>query len=108
MNENRETTAAVASDWTFLSNHAHVLLCLARDPDAPMREVATLVGITERAVQRIVGDLEDAGYLVRDRQGRRNHYEICKGQFLRHPIERHVTISSMLELILGDDGAHEP
>jgi DNA-binding IscR family transcriptional regulator len=102
MNENNETTASQEHEWTFLSNHAHVLLCLARDPNATMREVAALVGITERAVQRIVGDLEAAGYLVRDRQGRRNHYEICTGLLLRHPVERHVTISSLIELVVGD------
>lgn len=104
MNENNETPAAQEADWTFLSNHAHVLLCLARNPNALMREVASLVGITERAVQRIVGDLEAAGYLTRDRQGRRNHYDIRTDLLLRHPVERHVTISSLIELVVGDDG----
>jgi DNA-binding MarR family transcriptional regulator len=63
-------------DWTFLTNHSHVLICLATDPDALMRDVAVTVGITERAVQKIVSDLEDGGYLVRERDGRRNHYRV--------------------------------
>jgi predicted transcriptional regulator len=65
--------------WTFLSNHAHVLVCLARDPDARMREVAARVGITERAVQRIIGQLESLGVIAKIREGRRNHYEIDFG-----------------------------
>ena len=62
--------------WTFLTNHAHVLLCIAKEPEARMRDVATLVGITERAVQRIVADLEEAGYIARIRHGRRNRYKV--------------------------------
>jgi DNA-binding transcriptional ArsR family regulator len=103
MTDRRETPNEAG--WTFLSNHAHVLLCLARNPNVLMREVADAVGITERAVQHIVADLEAAGYLTRDRQGRRNHYEIRTDLLLRHPVERHVTISSLIELVLGDDVA---
>lgn len=64
------------ASWGFLTNHAYVLLCLRREPDARMREVAARVGITERAVQRIVAELEREGYLVRSRDGRRNRYEV--------------------------------
>ena len=64
------------SDWTFLTNHASVLLSLAADPNQRLRDVAAAVGITERAVQRIVADLEEAGYLTRTRVGRRNRYEL--------------------------------
>lgn len=84
--------------WTFLTNHAHVLLCIAREPEVRMRDVAQLVGITERAVQRIVADLEEAGYLERSRHGRRNRYEVRTDLPLRHPIERHERVASLIAL----------
>ena len=84
--------------WTFLTNHAHVLICLAQEPHARMRDVADAVGITERAVQRIIADLERGGYLERNRDGRRNHYEINKDLPLRHPVERHQPVSALLTL----------
>jgi DNA-binding MarR family transcriptional regulator len=83
-------------DWTFLTNHAHVLLCLADDHDILLRDVAVKVGITERAVQLIVADLEHAGYITRTRVGRRNHYALKKGGRLRHPLEAHRTIEVLL------------
>ena len=89
--------------WTFLTNHAHVLLCIAREPEVRMRDVAQLVGITERAVQRIVAELEEAGYLERIRQGRRNRYQVRTDLPLRHPIERHERVSSLIDLVLGED-----
>ncbi len=92
--------AVSAGDWTFLTNHAHVLLCIAREPEVRMRDVAQQVGITERAVQRIVSDLEQAGYLHRSREGRRNRYEVRTELPLRHPIERHERVSSLLSLVL--------
>lgn len=85
--------------WTFLTNHAHVLLCLARDPEARLREVAAEVGVTERAVQRIVAELEEAGYLERAREGRRNHYVVRPDLPLRHPIEQHRTVASLISLV---------
>ena len=92
--------ARVGSDWTFLSNHAHVLLCIAQAPEILLREVAQRVGITERAVQRIVADLEHGGYLSRARSGRRNHYEVHAEQPLRHPVESHRDVRALLELVL--------
>jgi len=92
--------AIPAGDWTFLTNHAHVLLCIAREPEVRMRDVAQQVGITERAVQRIVSDLEQAGYLHRSREGRRNRYEVQTELPLRHPIERHERVSSLISLVL--------
>lgn len=87
--------------WTFLTNHGHVLLALARDPQARLRDVAAVVGITERAVQSIVGDLEAAGYLSREREGRRNRYRInAAGQF-RHPAERDQSVGDLLALFVG-------
>lgn len=105
MAQKKPNAAGTEADWTFLSNHAHVLLCIARNPTLRMRDVAELVGITERAVQRIVADLESAGYITRNRQGRRNHYEVATELLLRHPIESHVTIASLIALIVGDEGS---
>jgi DNA-binding IclR family transcriptional regulator len=86
-----------AADWTFLTNHAHVLLCIAADPLARLRDLAERVGITERAVQRIVADLEAAGYLEHEREGRRNVYRVRAQMPLRHPVERHRKVAVLLE-----------
>ena len=85
--------------WTFLSNHSHVLICLARDPLLRLREVADSVGITERAVQRIVADLEEAGVITRTRDGRRNHYTIHQELPLRHPVEAGCTVANLLDMV---------
>jgi len=89
---------AYPETWTFLTNHSHVLICLAEEPDIRLRDVAGRVGITERAVQRIVTDLEEAGVLVRSREGRRNHYEIAPEVSLRHAVEAHNTVEDLLRL----------
>lgn len=86
-------------EWTFLSNHAHVLLCLSRDPEVLMREVAELVGVTERAVQRIVAELEAAGFVEREKDGRRNRYRVDRRRHLRHPLEAHRRVDALLGLI---------
>jgi predicted transcriptional regulator len=93
-------TATAARHWTFLSNHAHVLVCLALDPHARLRDVAAEVGITERAVQGIVGDLEHAGVILRERQGRRNTYRLHLDAPLRHPLEAHRSIRALLAMVL--------
>jgi predicted transcriptional regulator len=85
-----------------LTNHAHVLLCLSREPEVRMRDIANLVGITERAVQRIVADLEAAGHIARVRRGRRNHYEVRSELPLRHPIEKHVRISALIDFVAAE------
>ena len=87
------------SRWTFFTNHTHVLVLLYEDPTLVLREVAQRVGITERAVQRIVHELEGAGFLKKERVGRQNRYTINVGKSLRHPIESHCTIESLLSLI---------
>lgn len=87
--------------WTFLSNHAHVLICLAQDPETRLRDVATRVGITERAVQKIVMELEEAGVVTRQKEGRRNHYTLHTDRPLRHPIESHRSIRHLLDAVLG-------
>lgn len=86
--------------WTFLSNHAHVLLLIAKDPEIRLRDVAENVGITERAVQRIVADLEADRYLERERTGRRNRYQVHRDMPLRHPIEAHRRIGNLIELVV--------
>ena len=93
------TISGAGSGWTFLTNHSHVLLCIVDDPDIRLRDVAEKVGITERAVQRIVAELEDAGYLADQRQGRRNHYEIDTSRPLRHPLEEHLEIGRLLRVL---------
>jgi DNA-binding Lrp family transcriptional regulator len=87
------------STWTFLTNHAHVLLCLADDPEIRLRDVAERVGITERAVQRIVADLEQEGYITRFRSGRCNAYEVHRERPLRHEIEAHQSVSQLIDLV---------
>lgn len=87
--------------WTFLTNHAHVLLCVARDPEARIRDLAAAVGITERAVQRILTELEEAGYLQRERDGRRNRYTVRGNLPLRHPLEGHCAIGALIKLVNG-------
>lgn len=94
----------VGAPWTYLTNHAHVLILLARDPNATMREVADSVGITERAVQRIVAELEENKVLKRSRSGRRNVYAVNTRLALRHPVESHCTVADLLELVNGSLG----
>lgn len=115
MNERREAVDPVGlrpvraaaregSGWTFLTNHAHVLFCIAEDPQVRLRDVALRVGITERAVQRIVADLDGAGYLGITKEGRRNRYRVRFDQPLRHPIERHRNVKDLIELVVGEQG----
>lgn len=82
--------------WTFLTNHAHVLLCVSENPNVRLRDIAEMVGITERAAQRIVTELEDAGYLERVREGRRNSYLLNTAMPLRHPLDSEHRISELL------------
>lgn len=89
------------SRWTFLTNHSHVLILLHAEPELVLREVATRVGITERAVQRVVQDLEEGGFIRRERVGRHNRYEVLPDVPLRHPIESHRNIGDLLKLISG-------
>jgi DNA-binding MarR family transcriptional regulator len=96
--QNLAGSAETPHGWTFLTNHSHVLVCLHRDPTIRLRDVAEMVGITERAVQRIVQDLEQAGVITRHREGRRNVYEINARAHLRHPVEGHRTVADLLDL----------
>jgi DNA-binding IclR family transcriptional regulator len=89
------------SGWTFLTNHAHVLVCLSAEPDLRVRDVAQRVGITERAVQKILAELEEGGVLTKEKEGRRNHYQIHRAIPLRHPVESHRNVGHLLRSILG-------
>ena len=82
--------------WTFLTNHAHVLLCVSENPHVRLRDIAEMVGITERAAQRIVTELEEAGYLERVREGRRNTYLLNTAMPLRHPLDSDLRIGDLL------------
>lgn len=83
------------ASWTFLTNHAHVLLCLNRDPDARLADIADKVGIRERAAQKIVSDLVEEGYVERKRVGRRNHYTVHLNRPLRHSLESHRMVEDL-------------
>ncbi|MCY7288512.1 MAG: winged helix-turn-helix domain-containing protein [Cryobacterium sp.] len=82
--------------WTFLTNHAHVLLCVSENSNVRLRDIADMVGITERAAQRIVTELEEAGYLERVREGRRNSYLLNTSMPLRHPLDSDHRIGELL------------
>lgn len=95
------TYSGGVSEWTFLTNHAHVLVCLSDDESLRVRDIAEQVGITERAVVRILGELVDAGYLEKFRDGRRNTYRILRDQPLRHPLESAHTVGDLLNSVAG-------
>ena len=88
--------------WTFLTNHAHVLVAVARRPDARVHDIATTVGITDRAALLILQDLEDAGYLHRTRVGRRNHYTLHRHRPFRHPASSGHEVDDLLAIFTGD------
>ena len=90
------------AELSFLTNHAHVLLCVARDPGARLRDIAQCVGVTERTAHRLVSELEEAGYLTRQRLGRRSFYEIHPEIPLHHPLERDHDVGEVLAVLLGD------
>lgn len=94
-------TKESSHSWTFLSNHAHVLVCLHRDSHARIRDIAEAVGITERAVHLILSDLESEGIVERVREGRRNRYRLHTGAPLRHPLEERRTVRELLRMVEG-------
>ena len=93
--------------WHFLSNHTQVLLCIARDPDIRLRDIAQVVGITERAAGRIVTDLTESGYVERERHGRRLRYTINRQIAMRHPAQTNREIGELLDLLARVDSAPE-
>ena len=93
------TSKMTTTSWTFLTNHAHVLLCLAQNLSERIRDIAAEVGITDRAVQRIIVELEADGYLERIRDGRRNVYKVFSRKPLRHSVEKHRQVHDLIKLI---------
>lgn len=100
IDEAPKTEESAAAAWTFLTNHAHVLIRIAMDPRILVRTLAEEVGIRERAVLRIIGELEAAGYLTHSREGRRNVYAVRLAKPLRHPIERHKTVGALIDAVM--------
>ncbi|MGI5281911.1 helix-turn-helix transcriptional regulator [Nonomuraea polychroma] len=91
------------STWTFLTHHARVLVEIARNPEARLRDVADSIGITERAVQGIVSDLHQAGYVNRERIGRRNHYTLNLDQHFRYPTEAGLPVRALIDIFTQHD-----
>ena len=91
--------AAAPPPWDLLTNHAHVLLCVAHDPGIRVRDIADAVGITERAAHRILSELVDQGYVLRERDGRRNRYEVRHELPLPHPLLQERQVGELLELL---------
>jgi predicted DNA-binding transcriptional regulator len=98
-----QPSEGAGTHWTFLTNHSHVLVLLSRNPSLVLREVALQVGLTERAVQRIIADLESGGIIEREKVGRQNHYVIRTDQPLRHVVSSRRTVGELLDLINGAD-----
>ena len=94
-----ESSKTTSGTWTFFTNHAHVMILLAQYPEMVLREVAIKVGITERAVQKIVADLEETSFIKKERVGRSNRYKLLLNKPLRHPIEAHKTAKEVISLI---------
>lgn len=92
-------TQHAVPDWTFLTNHAQVLVCIARDPGIRLRDIGERVGITERAAHRIVGELADAGYITRERTGRRNRYTVNAHSPLPDPVARERNVGELLAIL---------
>jgi predicted transcriptional regulator len=88
------------ADWNLLTNHANVLLCVTEEPDIRLRELAVKVSISERAVKRIVADLEEAGFISRERQGRRNHYLVHSDVTISGPMTRGLQLGALLSALL--------
>jgi hypothetical protein len=98
--QQRSVTPA-AGRWDFLTNHAHVLMCVAHDPGIRLRDIAAAVGITERAAHRILSELVEEGYVLRERQGRRNRYQVVAGRPMRHPLVQEHEVGDLLAVLSG-------
>jgi len=98
--EAKNEGSAEKGKWTFLTNHAHVLICIAQDPSSRVRDLSARVGITERATHRIIADLKAAEYLTYDRDGRRNRYTVNGDLPMRHSVEGHCAVLDLLDTVL--------
>jgi DNA-binding transcriptional ArsR family regulator len=99
--DQQQKSPPAGSGWDFLTNHAHVLMCVAHDPGIRLRDIAAAVGITERAAHRILSELVEEGYVLRERQGRRNRYEVVAEAPLRHPLVQEREVGDLLEILIG-------
>jgi DNA-binding MarR family transcriptional regulator len=100
VSRDQEQESSAAPSWDFLTNHAHVLTCVAHDPGIRLRDIAAAVGITERAAHRIVSELVEEGYVLRERRGRRNRYEVVAGLPMRHPLVQEREVGELLEVLI--------
>ena len=98
----------VVAEWSFLTNHARVLMCIAHDPGIRLRDIASTLGVTERTAYGIVTDLTEGGYVVKEKDGRRNRYQIQAHVPLRDPITRERTIGEVLDVLLGTSSRRRP
>ena len=105
--DQQQRSSPAAPRWDFLTNHAHVLLCVAHDPGIRLRDIAAAVGITERAAHRILSQLVEEGYVLRERQGRRNRYQVVAGRPMRHPLVEQREVGELLEVLI-DSRTGEP
>jgi hypothetical protein len=99
-NQGEKPLEAVASRWDFLTNHAHVRLCVTNDPGIRLRDIAAAVGITERGAHKILSELVDEGYVLRERHGRRNRYKVKPELPLRHPLVHDREVGDLLKVLL--------
>jgi DNA-binding transcriptional ArsR family regulator len=99
--QQHQRSSSETSGWDFLTNHAHVLMCVAHDPGIRLRDIAAAVGITERAAHRILSQLVEEGYVLRERRGRRNRYEVVAGLPMRHPLLQKREVGDLLEVLMG-------
>ena len=94
-----DTSGGAGSGWDFLTNHAHVLLCVAEDPGIRLRDIAAAVGITERGAHKVLSELVDEGYVLRERHGRRNRYKVKPELPLRHPLVQDREVGDLLKVL---------
>ncbi len=102
----KSTSTTRATGWDFLTNHAHVLSCVAHDPGIRLRDIASAVGITERTAHRILSELVEDGYVIRERDGRRNRYQVVADLPLRHPLVRGREVGDLLKVLIGAPTTH--
>ncbi len=99
----RTSLPSPATRWDFLTNHAHVLMCVAHDQGIRLRDIAAAVGITERATHRILSELVAEGYVLREREGRRNRYQVVADRPLRHPLVQEREVGDLLDVLIRSD-----
>jgi len=97
--DNNQQSSATAARWDFLTNHAHVLMTISQDPGIRLRDIAAAVGITERSAHKILSELVDEGYVLRERHGRRNRYTVKAELPLRHPLVQDREVGDLLEVL---------